>query len=183
MSSSSLPGSRPGGGPPVSPEARRSLAPRCVPPWVASPRSLHPGSAATGPGPLGRGLLVSRGGLPQGGSVELPGTAGTRPDLESGPPLLPPGGLGPPRWPLAGPPNDGGPRTRGWRPAPAPGSSQRWMWPLGSPEGSSSFLAFRARERAGFVWGVDCPGSGGLPSRLSLGGWVSLSRRGPSPSP
>ena len=144
----------------------RSMALRCralravmgnstatIPSWVFGHGTRSAGAWALG----------SSGGFLRGVSVELPGAAGTRPGLGRGPSLLPAGGLGLPRGPLAGPSTDGGPSSRGKRPVPAPGTSQRWMWLLGSPDGSSSFLAFRARERAGFVWAWTVLGLAGPP--------------------
>ena len=113
--------------------------------------------------PTGAGAQGILQGAPSGGSIELPGAVGRRPGFGSGPSLSPTWGLGLPRWSPAGPPTGGGPGSCGWRPPPAPGSSQRWMWPLGSPVGSSSLLVLRARERAGLVWAWTALGPAGLP--------------------
>ena len=173
-------------------EGVRPVSGRAVPCGTAlqaatgNPSSTVPSKiAATGTRTAGARTLGLAGRSPRGGSVELLGTAGMRPSPGRGSTSQPACGLGRAGGCCASSISDGGQPSWQERPVPAPGTSQRWMWPLGSPDGSGSFLVFRARRRAGFVWAWTVLGRAApsRPSRLSHGRWASRVHRGSSPLP
>ena len=67
------------------------------------------------------------------------------------------------------------------RAAAAPGTSQRWMWPLGSPDGSGSLLGLRPRRWAGFCGACLASGRMGPPSAPAMGGGSPRPTRAPAP--
>ena len=171
-SSSSLNSSTPGRVPAPPPGGGAVLARVCRPSWVPSNRT-HPATCRP-PWPAlrspGAGSRALRRNPPGGGSAELPGTSGTRPDPGWGPIPQSANGL---VWSMAwraGSPADAGAPPWPVCSAATPGTSQRWMWPLGSPEGPGSLLGLRARWSAD-PHGAFLPlGCAGFPFLLTLGG-------------